>query len=147
MKYIRTKDGIYTGTNEEALLILTKRQKDIYLRHRDNKESFEEIAKDYALSPWTIRNIYGNARNRVNFHSKRLTDERKIIKQANTIEELCDEFAFICEDFNKPQLVIPMNFEYCKKTFKYIEIYGAIWADKGLIYVAKMNEKGELELL
>ena len=26
-------------------------------------------------------------------------------------------------------------------------IYGAIWTDKGLIYVAKMNEKGELELL
>ena len=27
------------------------------------------------------------------------------------------------------------------------EIYGAIWTDKGLIYVAKMNDKGELELL
>lgn len=27
------------------------------------------------------------------------------------------------------------------------EIYGAIWTDKGLIYVAKMNEKGEFELL
>ena len=26
-------------------------------------------------------------------------------------------------------------------------IYGAIWTDKGLIYVAKMNEEGELELL
>ena len=24
------------------------------------------------------------------------------------------------------------------------EIYGAIWTDKGLIYVAKMNEKGEI---
>ena len=24
---------------------------------------------------------------------------------------------------------------------------GAIWTDKGLIYVAKMNDKGELELL
>jgi hypothetical protein len=27
------------------------------------------------------------------------------------------------------------------------KLYGAIWTDKGLIYVAKMNEKGELELL
>ena len=26
-------------------------------------------------------------------------------------------------------------------------VYGAIWTDKGLIYVAKMNDKGELELL
>ena len=25
--------------------------------------------------------------------------------------------------------------------------YGAIWTDKGLIYVAKINEKRELELL
>lgn len=27
------------------------------------------------------------------------------------------------------------------------ELYGAIWTNKGLIYVAKMNDKGELELL
>jgi len=26
-------------------------------------------------------------------------------------------------------------------------IYGAIWTDKGLIYVAKMNDKGEFELI
>ena len=26
-------------------------------------------------------------------------------------------------------------------------IYGAIWTDKGLIYVAKMNDKGDLELI
>ena len=26
-------------------------------------------------------------------------------------------------------------------------IKGAIWTDKGLIYVAKMNDKGELELI
>ena len=27
------------------------------------------------------------------------------------------------------------------------KIYGAIWTDKGLIFVAKMNNEGELELL
>ena len=26
-------------------------------------------------------------------------------------------------------------------------VYGAIWTDKGLIYVAKMNNKGEFKLL
>ncbi len=26
-------------------------------------------------------------------------------------------------------------------------IYGCIWTSKGLIYVAKMNDKGELELI
>ena len=34
-----------------------------------------------------------------------------------------------------------------KKHLEKFEIYGAIWTDKGLIYVAKMNDKGELELL
>lgn len=28
-----------------------------------------------------------------------------------------------------------------------VDIKGATWTDKGLIYVAKMNEKGELELI
>ena len=27
------------------------------------------------------------------------------------------------------------------------EFYGAIWTDKGLIYIARMNIKGDLELL
>lgn len=27
------------------------------------------------------------------------------------------------------------------------DIYGAIWTPKGLIYVAQLNERGELELL
>lgn len=64
---------------------------------------------------------------------------KNAIKQADNIKELCDEFVFICEDFNKPQLVIPMNFDYCKKEFNHTEIYGAIWTNKGLIYKAKMK--------
>ena len=70
-----------------------------------------------------------------------------IIKQADTIEELCDEF------------VIEHNGKMCVFAKKYKEtlwdiwvekskvIYGAIWTDKGLIYVAKLNDKGEWELL
>ena len=84
-------------------------------------------------------------------------DMGEIIKQADTIEELCDEFVLMEED-NYPTLL--ECFDLKKKTFlrrneyefssilpeKPI-IYGAIWTDKGLIYVAKMNGKGELELL
>ena len=33
------------------------------------------------------------------------------------------------------------------KEYPYKEIYGAIWTDKGLIFVAKMNSEGVLELL
>ena len=67
-----------------------------------------------------------------------------IINQADAIEELCDEFVY-CKD-KKRKAFSPMTFTKKDISF-YDDIYGAIWTDKGLIYVAKMNEKGELELL
>ena len=63
-----------------------------------------------------------------------------IIKQADTIEELCDEFIYKHLVFTEYKDVLKIAHD---KQF----IYGAIWTDKGLIYVAKMNDKGELELL
>lgn len=83
----------------------------------------------------------------------------KIVKQANTIEELCNEFVLISSVNKKahPFLIkyrlddkgIRITFDDYSKRYKDNEdiIFGAIWTDKGLIYVAKMNEKGELELL
>lgn len=72
-------------------------------------------------------------------------------KQADTIEELCD--LFMLEPIMKD--LTPIDFKQlwrAKKTKNEIKLettlYGAIWVkDKGLIYVAKMNEKGELELI
>ena len=62
-----------------------------------------------------------------------------IVRQADTIEELCDCFVDYCKEDDS-------HFVY--NAIQGInEIYGAIWTDKGLIYVAKMNEKGEFELL
>lgn len=81
----------------------------------------------------------------------------EIIKQADTIEELCDELVvhnpsndgdFYPKHFvykNKWETLLEPMSDY-KKSIG-IEIFGAIWTDKGLIYVAKMNEEGELELL
>ena len=70
-----------------------------------------------------------------------------IIAQADTIEELCDEYVipryqdtFIVDRFSKQ---ICLNHIKCG----YGDVYGAIWTSKGLIYVAKMNDKGELELI
>lgn len=70
--------------------------------------------------------------------------------QADTIEELCDEF--ILEE--KMREVIYHHKSTKFDDFKTIAmlnerytLYGAIWASKGLIYVAKMNDKGELELI
>ena len=66
----------------------------------------------------------------------------KIIKQANTIEELCDEFVRVREDINDFLVSddIPTQTEGWT-------IYGAIWIKMGLLFVAKLNEKGEFELL
>lgn len=71
-------------------------------------------------------------------------EDREIINQADTIEELCDEFV-LCED-NHYCVVSDVEAKEMA-TSNYGTIYGAIWTDKGLIYVAKMNNKGELELL
>ena len=66
-----------------------------------------------------------------------------IIKQANTIEELCDEFVYVASEKDRPVVCYkPTAFHKLSDN-----LYGAIWTDKGLIYVAKMNEEGELELL
>lgn len=64
-------------------------------------------------------------------------------KQADTIEELCDEFVIV-SILTEQNFITKYPKSYLHKGFN---IYGAIWTGKGLIYVAKMNDKGELELL
>ena len=71
-------------------------------------------------------------------------DQIEKIKQADTIEELCDEF--VIKGTRGLYLGIPLQ-ECELRNIPITQIHGAIWTDKGLIYVAKMNEKGELELL
>lgn len=80
-----------------------------------------------------------------------------IIKQADTIEELCDMFVVWQEGCNMPvDMPLTEKDQYDKmkkvvsagmKVKMNIWLKCAIWTDKGLIYVAKMNDKGELELL
>lgn len=77
----------------------------------------------------------------------------KIIKEANTIEELCDLYIVwlknrelpIMERIKKGITLFPSYFEIGECSFD--KGYGAIWTDRGLFYVAKMNDKGELKLL
>lgn len=76
--------------------------------------------------------------------------EDMIIAQSDTIEELCDEFILFDKEYPHDFYIdhyyedILEVYEQEKRTR---DLYGAIWTDKGLIYVAKVNEKGELELL
>lgn len=71
--------------------------------------------------------------------------EKDIAKQSDTIEELCDEFVSVYDKYHDHWDNLKECLQLCWDGGA--EIYGAIWTDKGLIYVAKMNEKGELELL
>lgn len=69
----------------------------------------------------------------------------------DTIEELCDEFVFI-DEFFKREHRLAYSLENALARCKYHNVdittlRGAIWTNKGLIYVAKMNEKGKMELL
>ena len=75
--------------------------------------------------------------------------ENQIIAQADTIEELCDEFVLVnkTKEIIDHRLVYDIDFSKDKFVLNKYEVFGAIWTDKGLIYVAKMNEKGELVLI
>jgi len=77
----------------------------------------------------------------------------KALNQADTIEELIDEFVIEYRDESKIISIYDNTDEFLIEHKDEIEsgyiknIYGAIWTDKGLIYVAKMNEDGELVLI
>ena len=122
MKYIRTKDGRIL----ENKVIINPRVVQFY--------SDEEI--ENGISP------------------------NQVVKQADTIEELCDEFVLINSKiwvlggYNQFESKKDAEWDYknAVRLWKISKVpnkalYGAIWTDRGLIYVAKMNDKGELELL
>ena len=68
------------------------------------------------------------------------------IREAETIEELCDEFVGIDKTIeNGHQLLRAVPYKCAN--FWNGGIYGAIWCESGLKYVAKLNSKGELELI
>lgn len=85
------------------------------------------------------------------------SNKDKIVKIGKNIEELCDEFVaigvpnrtFIIDEKDYKEQGLTLKQYVCLLFAQYenIVIYGAIRTDKGLIYVAKMNDKGELELM
>ena len=153
MKYVRTKDGKIADLEK----FINEEKDTPYYKDFE----FEEISKDGELK-WTAIgtekcSLKDQIGTRCHFSA---TLNSEVIKTADTIEELCDEFVIIRRDDNTFALAkyYPNDKTFYVKTadeevslseclmYGY-EIYGAIWTSKGLIYVAKMNEKGELELL
>ena len=109
-----------------------------YIRTKDGK--IYKVEKEYKNEIVVASSKTGNSN--LSFHKSFVS------AQADTIEELCDAFVYAKCDY--------MELEEAKREKELNEtdwqqdglpIYGAIWTDKGLIYVAKMNDKGEFELL
>lgn len=81
----------------------------------------------------------------------------EIDKYADTIDELCDEFVLDHPLFGDNCKCLYHSFEKAKNGIKKrsdnahnlydFNIYGAIWTEWGLKYVAKMDDKGCLKLL
>lgn len=113
---------------------------------RTDKNIFEVVGETDL-----VYRIIGASREKNNVYSrtKKLND---VIAQADAIEKLCDKWVYddyagnknIINDIGFASLeTIKRRFE--KGIIKNVRL--TIWTDKGLIYVAKMNDKGELELL
>ena len=121
MKYIRTKNGRIVAVPKNSELVL----------YDDEKLIIDTTKRGQTC-------VYGI-----------------VEKQADTIEELCDEFVFHTLDGYEQHFlsqghledVLSNNNIDLQDYLSCREIYGAIWTDNGLTYVARMNEKGELELL
>ena len=139
MKYIRTKYGVCKVTYDGLCYKEAKSQTMLMLIEHKNEKGkieYEEITTHIELAM---------GKHRFKEH---------IIKQADTIEELCDTIVIVWKD-HLPTIwndtthfkdLLSMYSSYQRK-HKIVVIYGAIWTDKGLIYVAKMNDKGELCLI
>ena len=147
MKYIRTKDGI---------IDLTSKQVSSY-EIIDDKTAVDEYCEDsgfimvYYFNEYIGKFLEYDNKGGRSMNSWYLKD---IIDQADTIEELCDEFVNLYSNGIITQYV-GNNFKkeakdtktICRQENITVVSYGAIWTEKGLIYVAKMNEEGELCLI
>ena len=73
--------------------------------------------------------------------------KEQVIKQADTIEELCDRFVVIEKETKEVMNIVSfLSYAILWSCCKY-NIYGAVWCEWGLKYVATMNDKGKLELI
>ncbi len=128
MKYIRTKDRIIEYNPNE---IVSNNGVHIFISDDWNKSDYTYYEKDIVAQADTI---------------KKLIDELVVHNPSNDGEFFPKHFVYQ----NKWETMLKPISDYQKS--KGIEIYGAIWVQLPngawrLEPVAKVNEKGELELL
>ena len=127
MKYIRTVNGVYDIDNASKYLTICNTEQEFdNLSKKNSKCFYINTDKKVVCSKQNGQLIV-----------------TPYIKSADTIKELCDEFVSRERIICKSRLKQTCEMLLTEKA----DIYGAIWTDKGLIYVAKINGKGELELL
>ena len=134
MKYIRTKDGVFETIDYDQLPNALQKQLDE--REYSCMKDYKNIGVFVKMKQGAL--IISNIQPLLLF---------AIQKQADTIEELCDGFIFKDTNanelhfFDKNSGISILGASLFSDTFR-----GYIETDKGLIYVAKMTDKG-MELL
>ena len=111
-----------------------------YIRTKDGR--IIEVKRRRIVFP-----IFPAGETRILFNDNIL--ENDVIKESDNPEDLCDEFVWVTPEGEhriKPKTGDALWYLCCDYKQGH-QIYGAIWTDRGLKYVAKINEKGELELL
>ena len=119
--YIRTKDGVYevVGFNKECIIPSTL----IKVKNNYGKERITHCCKEEILNQVkTIEELCDLVRFKTKDNATHYVDLHK-----NTIEDIVVHFG--------GKNIIIDSFRYCIET------------DKGLIYVAKMNNEGKLVLI
>ena len=98
----------------------------MYIRTKDGIYEFNKT-----FNGASIRIIYGN----------------EITKQSENLEELFDRFVVM--DKETKEVISIVSFLAYAKLWSYCKynIYGAVWCEWGLKYVAKLDDKGKLELI
>ena len=131
MKYVRTKDG------------------RVFMPNKIAHEPIGINGEWKAVACW--------------YHGEPFDMEKEIVKVSENLEDLCDEFVLHYGDTIQTSIPIPWatyerrddNWQKhkekliseLKNTERKAIVYGAIWTNKGLVYIAKMNDNGELKLL
>ncbi len=157
-KYIRTEQGVF-DIEKEVKKVLDSVIEEVNFSYQFNLECARNESEYHDLKEKLKEEIDG-IKVKVDFNeyfyvyveasfTDRDNDFGKIIKSSDFIEELCDEFVLLDKELNHRHIVTsPKGFMPSKD----YELYGAIWIDGDhdepiLKSVARINEKGELELL
>lgn len=118
MKYIRTKDGIFERK-------FPNKEQQISFDHKTIEPAYYTVKYDWIA-------------------------KKDVIKESDNPEDLCDEFVWVTPEgkhrIKKPKTGVALLYLCCDYKQGH-QIYGAIWTDKGLIYVARMNKERKWELL